>query len=471
MLAEYFNYSSTRITLHSDHTRMIELNVTLTRAYFGPKILVVVDNDGLAYIEPGVDPDSIRQVLDTLPFSYRFWVEKDQGIPPTSLLESSESIFWHTGTYWDYAIDPRDRASILEISHKRTYLSLVMEGEDIGYNWGNDTLLTDIGKVFYMADDAAVDSLHVTHPEHPIARELPETLAFPVKPPFPDGISRNGAEEIVRYYNSTEGKDTSFSAIAAYESEASRVAYVAFPIHWLSESPRKQLIKNLMLWIAGAPARPRYFSDFQEVFVQNDVRVVYPSENPSKPLTRHWASVSDWTASAFVTTKLASIMEGFDTDDNFVDQTSGKPTGNQGIGIVSFGGPIVNVAVYYYELNKVAPVLHVDTPGARGAGEPWSLWYYANGTSITATAAGIDEHNDHFLIEVFKDGDGRNVLLAYGISGKGTYAAGKYFHYVMYPNIASYNVSWMIVKWEDTNMDGFVNAPDDGDTYTPIASG
>jgi hypothetical protein len=71
---------------------------------------------------------------------------------------------------------------------------------------------------------------------------------------------------------------------------------------------------------------------------------------------------------------------------------------------------------------------------------------------------------------VFKDNDGRNVLFAYGISGKGTYAAGKYFHNI-YSDISSKTIAWMIVKWEDTNMDGFVNAPDDGDTYTLIASG
>jgi hypothetical protein len=221
------------------------------------------------------------------------------------------------------------------------------------------------------------------------------------------------------------------------------------------------------LYAFGLPS----LSDFDSLFKLNYVRVVYPSENVVKPLDRHWASTSDWTSSAFLTTKLTNFTEGFDTDSNFVNQTSGRPTGAQETGIVSFGGPIVNVPVYYYEVNKVAPVLHVDTPGARGAGEPWSLWYYQNGTSITATAAGIDEHNDYFLIEVFKDGDGRNVLLAYGISGKGTYAAGKYFHNTMYPNIQSYNVGWIIVKWEDTNGDSFVNGPGDGDTYTPIASG
>jgi hypothetical protein len=208
---------------------------------------------------------------------------------------------------------------------------------------------------------------------------------------------------------------------------------------------------------------------FDMLFAYNHTHVIYPSENPTKPLSRHWASTSDWTSSAFLTTKLTNYTEGFDTDSNFVNQTSGKPTGAQGTGIVSFGGPIVNVPVYYYEVNKIAPVLHVDTPGARGAGEPWSLWYYQNGTSITQTAAGIDEHNDYFLIEVFKDSDGRNVLFAYGISGKGTYAAGKYFHNI-YPDVSSKTIAWTIVKWEDTNMDGFVNGPNDGDTYTVIAS-
>jgi hypothetical protein len=212
-------------------------------------------------------------------------------------------------------------------------------------------------------------------------------------------------------------------------------------------------------------------SDFSSLFAQNDVRVIYPSDGTSKPLGCHWASTSDWTASAFVTTKLSQYTEGTDTMNSFVNQTSGKPAGDQGIGIISVGGPFVNVPVYYYELTKIAPIIHCDTPGSHEPGEPWSLWYYANGTSITATAAGIDEHNDFFLIEVFKDSDGRNVLLAYGISGKGTYAAGKYFHSAIYPNIASYNSGWIIVKWEDTNADGFVNGPGDGDTYTVVVTG
>ena len=57
-----------------------------------------------------------------------------------------------------------------------------------------------------------------------------------------------------------------------------------------------------------------------------------------------------------------------------------------------------------------------------------------------------------------------------GFGWKGTYAAGKFFHTTIYPNLASYNISWIIVKWQDTNGDSFVSNPGDGDTYTVIAT-
>jgi hypothetical protein len=75
-----------------------------------------------------------------------------------------------------------------------------------------------------------------------------------------------------------------------------------------------------------------------------------------------------------------------------------------------------------------------------------------------------------FVMEVYIDGGGRYVMLCYGFGWKGTYAAGKYFHTTIYPNLASYNISWIVVKWQDTNGDSFVNNPSDGDTYTIIAS-
>ena len=76
-----------------------------------------------------------------------------------------------------------------------------------------------------------------------------------------------------------------------------------------------------------------------------------------------------------------------------------------------------------------------------------------------------------FVIESYRDHDGKYVMLCYGFGWKGTYAAGKYLDVVIYPNLEAYAESWIIVRWEDTKGDGFVNAPADGDSYTVIATG
>ena len=83
----------------------------------------------------------------------------------------------------------------------------------------------------------------------------------------------------------------------------------------------------------------------------------------------------------------------------------------------------------------------------------------------------INNDQDMFVIEVYRDGDGRYFMLCYGFGWKGTYAAGKYFDQIVYPDIENYEVGWIIIKWQDSDGDGFVNNPGDGDAYTLIASG
>jgi hypothetical protein len=213
------------------------------------------------------------------------------------------------------------------------------------------------------------------------------------------------------------------------------------------------------------------FSSFDLQFAENSARVIYPSDNPQKPLECVAAWVSDWTASAFVTTKLQNYTEGFDIDINFVNQTSGTPLGVSGLGIVSFGGPIVNPVVKYAE--------NIGTSSADRAPirfySDGNVFYFQlwNGSSIAEASlpvSVINHDQDMFVMEVYIDGNGRYMMLCYGFGWKGTYAAGKYFHTTIYPNLASYNINWIVVKWQDTNGDSFVNNPSDGDTYTVIAS-
>ncbi len=80
-------------------------------------------------------------------------------------------------------------------------------------------------------------------------------------------------------------------------------------------------------------------------------------------------------------------------------------------------------------------------------------------------------NQDLFLIERYLDGYDRIITIVYGFGWQGTYAAGRYTLTAMFPALAHHYHGWVIVKWEDTNGDGFVNNPSDGDTYTVIAAG
>lgn len=95
---------------------------------------------------------------------------------------------------------------------------------------------------------------------------------------------------------------------------------------------------------------------FPAMFTHNNVRMIYPSDQIGKPLVLGPAMLSDWTASGLVYTKLENISEGEDTDPSFINQSTGKPFGNPGTGLITFGGPDVNIMTYYAETCDNAPI-------------------------------------------------------------------------------------------------------------------
>lgn len=221
-----------------------------------------------------------------------------------------------------------------------------------------------------------------------------------------------------------------------------------------------------VMYCFGSPC----ISDFDSLFKFNNVRMVYPSDQTPKPLGCSAAWISDWTASAFIYTKLTSVTEGTDVESAFVNQASGKPAGAGGLAIVSFGGPLVNSVVAYAQDPATATLDRAPIKFSTDNGNP--CFQHSDGTSIpdaNLEASTVNNNLDMFVIESYLDGDGRYILLCYGFGWKGTYAAGKYFDAEIYPNIDSYDFSWIIVKWEDTNGNGFVNTATDGDTYTVIS--
>ena len=213
-------------------------------------------------------------------------------------------------------------------------------------------------------------------------------------------------------------------------------------------------------------------ADFDTVFGSSVSKVTYPSNvEASKPLGCGAAMVSDWLASMAVSTKLSNYTEGLDTDANFVNQATGEAVGAAQTGIISFGGPFINPIVKYAETTSTtanrAPIIF------QNEGTSYSF-ILSNGTAIpdaTLPVSVINDDQDMFVIEVYRDSDERDLMLCYGFGWQGTYAAGKYFDQTIYADLNAYDFSWTIVKWEDTNGNGFVNNPTDGDVYTVIAYG
>jgi len=211
---------------------------------------------------------------------------------------------------------------------------------------------------------------------------------------------------------------------------------------------------------------------FHDVFSNFPVRIIYPSESTAKPLGTAAASVSDWLASSLIYATVGNATEGIDIDPAYVDQTTGSPMGEPGVGIVSFGGPIVNPVVKRAEIlfgpfEDRAPIrfyMEGETLGFRER----------DGTTIPGASLRLVDLNrgkDLFVIETYSDSEGRHLLLCYGLGWKGTYAAGKYYYDEIHGNPSMYPHAWMVVLWEDLNGDGFVNTPRDGDGYTVIGTG
>jgi hypothetical protein len=199
---------------------------------------------------------------------------------------------------------------------------------------------------------------------------------------------------------------------------------------------------------------------------QDTVCFIYPDYSGSKPPGVGHAALSDWTATGFIIGMCSNSQnETTDTDVSIIDSSNGMVILNDGI-MVLFGGPLVNSAVNYYEVNRVAPLYWRSVGGIY-------YWYTANGTRLDATAMPFSQiasgTQDMFVIETFMDSSDNQVYIVYGYGWKGTFAGGKFFKFEIFPSISSYTDSYYVFRWTDDDVDGFVDL-DEIDT-TPVVEG
>jgi len=185
---------------------------------------------------------------------------------------------------------------------------------------------------------------------------------------------------------------------------------------------------------------------------EGDVYFIYPDYTGNKPPGVSHAILSDWTAAGYVIGMSLNIQnEATDTNTAYIYANNGNVK-LQNKSVVLFGGPVVNAPVKYYEKNRIAPLYFRYVSGV-------CYWYRADGTCIDESGLPHSQTNsrDMFVVMAFLDESGNKVLIIYGYGWKGTFAGGKFFKFVIYPNIANYSSSYYIFEWIDNNGDGFVD--------------
>jgi len=219
-------------------------------------------------------------------------------------------------------------------------------------------------------------------------------------------------------------------------------------------------IKTLIEAIPSA--RPISISELNFVDSQEgSVYFIYPDYQGSKPPGIRYALVSDWTAAGYIAGICSNRQnEATDTNQLVIDHSDGKVM-LQNKSVILFGGPIVNAPVNYYEKNRIA-LLYYKSENDKG------YWFLRDGTRIDETEITPNSKSDMFVVEAFMDDNGNKILIVYGYGWKGTFAGGKFFKFVIQPNIDNYTGSYYIFKWNDSNSNDFVELNEI--STTPVAS-
>ncbi|RMF31358.1 MAG: hypothetical protein D6752_02335 [Candidatus Nitrosothermus koennekii] len=205
------------------------------------------------------------------------------------------------------------------------------------------------------------------------------------------------------------------------------------------------------LEIFTTPIYGEAISDIDNEIIYEDSILILPNVvgKPMNGLPVGNALFSDWAAAGFLT-KSSDIDIGYDTDKALMDHSNGRPKIDKPI--IAVGGPFVNIATSYYESNGLSLV--------RVNNNSTHIWFEDTNGIVDASILNFNqlETEDVFVIQHFKDGE-KSVLITYGFSYRGTFAAGLYFNDVIWPNISSFDSAYYIIKWSDdgdANIEGIL---------------
>ncbi len=149
-----------------------------------------------------------------------------------------------------------------------------------------------------------------------------------------------------------------------------------------------------------------------------------------------------------------------DTQSAYVSQsTCGQPLVSSSSPIVAAGGQLANEVVYYYVQSGQSQL------------------YWSNGCIIRRDTTAVITCNpasstvDYFVIDAFKDSQGRPVYLLWGIGWQGTTAAFTLLMNQILHNPNSFTASWYIYSWQDGSGTSANAMVDPNDIFHQMVAG
>jgi hypothetical protein len=136
------------------------------------------------------------------------------------------------------------------------------------------------------------------------------------------------------------------------------------------------------------------------------------------------------------------------TQGGWVDQATGRPlvSGN----LVLVAGPLANKVVSYYQSQG----LSAGFRWANVNGVSYAQVIHRGQVLAQMRESDIGSGKDIFVVQTIRDGDGRFVLMLWGIGAQGTLASGVWF-VSNFSALGSLTDSIYIYSWTDTNGDKF----------------
>ena len=150
---------------------------------------------------------------------------------------------WHVGTYSNAAVDGTDAETLRQFLQDGGRLFL--EGENIAYEHGSDSFMTNVAHASYLENAAAGSLTPAT--KHPILAGI-DGLYFNTTPPSPDGVKpENNGTGLAQYAGSSSYGLVAYDGL--YWSSGGRAVYASFAVHYLYSSNRSALLPNILKWL------------------------------------------------------------------------------------------------------------------------------------------------------------------------------------------------------------------------------